>query len=118
MNTPFKKKLEEERALVISELKGVGIIKDAKDPENWVAVPGDMETDLPDENETADRIESYEENTALVTQLETRLREIDAALTKIDTNTYGLCEVCNKQIEQDRLEANPAAPTCKEHMKK
>ena len=42
--------------------------------------------------------------------------EIDAALEKMEKGTYGICEVCNKPIEEDRLEANPAAKTCKEHM--
>jgi RNA polymerase-binding transcription factor DksA len=34
----------------------------------------------------------------------------------MDSGSYGKCEVCGKAIEADRLEANPAAPTCKEHM--
>jgi len=31
---------------------------------------------------------------------------------------YGICEVCKKKIEMDRLEVNPAARTCKERMDK
>ena len=31
---------------------------------------------------------------------------------------YGICENCKKEIENDRLEVNPAAKTCKECMDK
>jgi hypothetical protein len=43
-------------------------------------------------------------------------RSSDNVIKKIDENKYGLCEVCGKEIENDRLEANPSAKTCKEHM--
>jgi DnaK suppressor protein len=114
--THLKQKLEEERILVISELKNVGIVKNEKSPDDWQAVPADMEIQRPDANEVADRIESYEGNTAIVQELEKRLNEIDRALTLMKENKFGLCEKCGKEIESDRLEANPAAKTCKEHM--
>ena len=34
----------------------------------------------------------------------------------IAAGTYGTCEVSGEQIEEDRLEADPAARTCKAHM--
>lgn len=112
----YKKKLEEEKKLLISELKGVGVVKDKRNPDDWQGKPTDMEIQSADENELADKIESYENNTALVQELEGRLNEIDGALSRIANGTFGTCKVCNKEIEEDRLEANPAAATCKEHM--
>ena len=41
-----------------------------------------------------------------------RLRLIDAALSRIDNNRYGLCAKCNKKIPLERLEAIPYALMC------
>jgi RNA polymerase-binding transcription factor DksA len=50
--------------------------------------------------------------------LEKRLADVENALNKIDGGSYGICEVCGNKIEEDRLEANPAARTCKACMEK
>ena len=42
-------------------------------------------------------------------------RHLDA-LERIEKGTYGICEVGNEEIEEDRLNANPAARTCKAHL--
>lgn len=50
-----------------------------------------------------------------------RLGEIDQALARIDTGTFGLCENCGKQIPSKRLERLPDASlcvTCKEQQEK
>jgi RNA polymerase-binding transcription factor DksA len=44
------------------------------------------------------------------------LNTVVHALGKIEAGTYGVCEVSGMDIEEDRLEANPAARTCKAHM--
>jgi|SRR3989344_4395215 len=110
----FKGKLEEELVLVEHELKSVG----QKNPDNktdWEVKAIDF-ADSADENETADKQEEYEENAAILSELEKKLNDIKSALVKIDTGVYGICEVSNEPIEEDRLEANPAARTCKVHM--
>src|SRR5687767_453629 len=112
--TPFKNKLTQELALVEKELADVG----QRNPDNkadWEGKPSDF-ADSADENETADKIEEYEENTAIVRELEIRYNDIKDALAKIEAGTYGICEVSGEPIEADRLEANPAARTCKAHM--
>jgi RNA polymerase-binding transcription factor DksA len=35
---------------------------------------------------------------------------------QIEKGAYGTCKICGEKIEEDRLEANPAAQTCKLHM--
>jgi DnaK suppressor protein len=45
---------------------------------------------------------------------EQRRRLIDA-IQRIDAGTYGRCAVCNRQIDDERLEARPEAATCREH---
>lgn len=52
----------------------------------------------------------------MVTTLQTRLTDVNAALGKIEAGTFGICEVSGEPIEADRLEANPAARTNKANM--
>ena len=35
------------------------------------------------------------------------LNEVDAALARMETGTYGLCEACHESVEKDRLLADP-----------
>lgn len=111
----FKEKLEEELALVEKELEEVG----RKNPDNkadWEAEPAGFDIDNADESEMADKMEEYEENTAVLKDLEERYNDIKNALKKIENGKYGICEVCGEQIEEERLIANQAAKTCKKHM--
>jgi DnaK suppressor protein len=41
-----------------------------------------------------------------------RLREIDAALARLDGGGYGICERCGQRIPAGRLAARPSARTC------
>lgn len=110
----FKQKLETELALVVKELEDVGY-RNPDNREDWQARTSDF-ADSADTNETADKIEEFEGNAALVNDLESRYNEIKNALARIEKGTYGLCEVSGEPIELDRLEANPSARTCKKHM--
>ena len=50
-----------------------------------------------------------------VGELRTRqIEEIDDALLRIERGEYGVCEVCGRPIELDRLEAEPTARLCEE----
>jgi len=49
---------------------------------------------------------------ALVQQAEEHLREIDAAVGRIDDGTYGVCARCGGPIPAERLEVRPTATTC------
>lgn len=111
----FKEKLEAEKKLLESELAKVGR-KNPDNPSDWVAAPADDSRVHADENLAADEIEEYDENMAIVNTLETRYNDVKLALDKIEKGTYGICEVSEHEIEIDRLEANPSARTCKEHM--
>ena len=41
-----------------------------------------------------------------------RLREIDDALTRIESGSYGTCRVCGKEIPSERLEVVPWTTLC------
>ena len=112
-----KQKLEAEFATVEQELKSVGV-QNPKNPSDWEATERQMDVvnATQDPNEAADKQEEYVENRAIVDQLEIRYNSIKRALQKIEKGTYGICEISGHPIEKDRLEANPAARTCKAHM--
>jgi DnaK suppressor protein len=97
----YKEKLEAELAQVMEELTH-------KAPA--------LDIDPADESEVADKMEELGETSAVFTSLEVRRNEVMSALEKIENGTYGICEIGGEPIEPDRLEANPAARTCKLHM--
>ncbi|MDQ5950299.1 MAG: hypothetical protein QG585_241 [Patescibacteria group bacterium] len=76
-----------------------------------------MDINEADRNEVADKIEEFGNNQAINRDLEIRLLEVKQALERIENGTYGICEVSGEPIELDRLGANPAATTCKSHLK-
>ena len=114
MNTDiYKKKLEDERLVLMDSLSRMG--KNVNNNE-WEAIPTEVNEIESDENDMADRFEDYEKDSEEVRALSARLREIDHALLHMKNGKFGVCRVCGKKIEGDRMNANPAATTCKEHL--
>ncbi len=58
--------------------------------------------------ETFDR----ERDLSVLEEVEAELTDIERALQRLTSGTYGLCEGCGRPIEPDRLEAVPAARLC------
>lgn len=110
----LKLKLQNEKVRLEEEMSRVGF----KNPDiegDWqpkAILDGD---DAVEEGDIADKLEAFEENAAIEVELEARLLEVDAALARIEASTYGICQVCGNEIEDARLKANPAAPTCIAH---
>lgn len=111
----FKEVLLKEEKVLETDLSSIG----RKNPQNssdWEGTIPENGTDEADDLEVADSLEQFENNTAEVENLEKQLNDVKSALSKIENGNFGKCEVCGKDIEEDRLEASPSAPTCKEHM--
>ena len=118
MNTElYKHKLEE-----ILKITAEDIAKIAKKDSHgdWEAVPesSDVNQEVIDEADMAERAEDFETRSIEVRDLENRITNIKKSLEKIANGTFGKCEVCGQEIENDRLEANVEALTCKECMNK
>ncbi len=88
--------------------------------------PGDWETKFPyydgDSGSSrlereADEVEEYENLLALEHSLETKLKEIELALKKMEEGNYGICEKCKKEIEIERLKVFPEARFCQKCQK-
>lgn len=93
-----KKILEEERVQVMEELEHLREL---------------MQTEVdvePDEGDA--EIFEREKNAALISVLENKLKDIDAALRSIEKGSYGICERCGQPIELERLEVKPDATLC------
>jgi len=110
----IKEKLEKERDVLLEQMKDLGKLN----PETgeWEATPENQEFPESDENDKADRFENYEARSSMIRTLEPRLNLILKSLKGINRESFGKCKVCGKNIEMDRLEANPAAQTCKKHL--
>jgi len=111
----YKAKLKTELNELTEELKTLGV-HNPEVKEDWIATPEGVNIGESDPNVGADRVEDWDERRATLSTLETRYNNVVRALKKIEDDTYGLCEIGNEPIEEDRLEANPAARTCKTHM--
>lgn len=66
--------------------------------------------DKPDEN--AQEISDYSTNSATEKVLEKTLADIDGALKRMKTGTYGVCKYCGQMINPKRLQARPVASAC------
>ena len=56
-----------------------------------------------------------EKDRSIAEGLAEKLEEIGAALARIDDGEYGICQVCGREIADERLEAVPATRFCREH---
>lgn len=110
----IKEKLEKERDMLLVELRDMGTL----DPETgeWEATPEKISSPQSDQNDMADRFEDFEAKSSMIKTLQPRLNAILKALRGLTRESFGKCEVCKKDIEMARLEANPAARTCKKHL--
>ncbi len=116
----LKTALEKEQELLISELKTIATpdphlknnwdIKHFEWSENQITSEEALESD-----ESVNESDEDMKNKALSDHLELRLRDVNNALKRIEDGTYGICEVCQKEIPLERLKANPAAETDMEH---
>ncbi len=56
-----------------------------------------------------------EKDLSILEQVEAELADVEHALRRLDDGTYGTCEVCGREIPEERLEALPATRLCLEH---
>jgi len=73
----------------------------------------DFEADFPEfgdeEDDNVQEVQAYAVNKALEETLEKKLRDINAALKRIEENTYGICKYTGEPIDERRLRARPTS---------
>ena len=53
-----------------------------------------------------------EKDLSILERVEAELNDVEYALRRISDGTYGTCEACGQAIDEERLEAVPAARLC------
>ena len=108
--TTHTSRLDEERRTTADRLDGLR-------REFGQVVEATVDANGDDEHDPEGSTIAYERSqvAALIDQAEQHLAEIDAAQTRIEDGTYGLCIVCGREIPEERLEARPTAKTCIDH---
>ena len=109
-----KRKLLEEREQLITSLNELGYALAQK--KDWVVRIENDEEEHMDSLDDAEMTEELERDIATLNVIEQRYQEVENALTRIESGTYGICKICGKKIEKERLNANPSATTCEKHM--
>ncbi len=105
----LKQNLEKEKMSLEKELETFAT-KDKNVEGNWDAKKITAEdTDM---EEKADEMEEYDNLLSLEHSLESKLKDVNAALEKIANHEYGVCEKCGKAIEEKRLLVCPEARLC------
>ena len=97
----FKKVLLKEREQIIGEVKQIN--------ESSKEMGQDGIQDIGDE---AANIYNKQILLSLSENERMRLREVDEALDRIESGTYGICEECGGPIGLKRLEVRPVAKYC------
>jgi DnaK suppressor protein len=98
----IRARLEDERGLVERQLA-----------EQGASPGGDVEVAV-DEGfaDSAQATMERSHQLALIEKLRDQHEEIAAALGRIESGTYGRCERCGRQIDEERLEAIPTSRLC------
>ncbi|MDQ6782031.1 MAG: TraR/DksA family transcriptional regulator [Actinomycetota bacterium] len=55
-----------------------------------------------------------EKDLSILEAIEAELADVEYALRRLDDGTYGTCEACGRPIDDDRLQALPAARLCRD----
>ena len=110
----LKEKLERNKKSIEKQLEKIAD-KDKK-------LEGDWDTRFPSSNgrdtgsaaleQAADEVEEYSTLLPIEHSLESRLKNINLALAKIEKDKYGICEKCGQEIPIQRLKVFPEAKTC------
>ena len=62
--------------------------------------------------EAADEVEEYSTKLNVEFNLESQLKDVNAALEKIERGSFGICEKCKNPIASERLKVSPEARLC------
>jgi len=107
INATARARLEELRAETLERLS-------ALQSEHRAVVDASRDSNADDEHDPEGATIAFEraQVDALARDAVERLTSVDAALTRLDDGTYGICSVCGRPIAAGRLEARPTATTC------
>ena len=100
----LKKKLDEEKITLQTRITELQAQDPFSDPERV--------NDNAASDSEANEESSHDRFSAMVTELEETISQIEAAIKKMQDGTYGSCTNCGNQIEPERLQILPTARLC------
>jgi RNA polymerase-binding transcription factor DksA len=105
----FRELIEEERSRVLEQLRQV----DAREEAGDSGVAGSELSDY-DQHPADEATETFlrEQDQAIHVGLYNELRQVEAAASKLERGTYGVCDRCGAEIPAERLEVMPFALYC------
>jgi len=74
---------------------------------------GDIRSQLTSRRRSLEQAALFSTDSSYISSL---LQEVDAALLRLDSGTYGICEVCHEAIESERLAADPLIRYCIDYL--
>lgn len=77
-----------------------------------------LDDDIDDMGDMASQQSDEEHHSALLKQQRHELAEVEHALSKLDNNTYGICEESGDTIPVERLRVEPHTRYCVQDAKK
>lgn len=103
----IRERLEAERGRALRRLMSLADDHDA-------VVSASKDTNADDEHDPEGATIAFERSQirALVLQAEQHLTEVDAAIERWESGTYGTCRTCGNPVGEARLEARPVATEC------
>ena len=104
----YKQKLSEKRAEIAENIKRLEGESSGRDRLSREVAQQDFEGG----GDAALQAMTRSQNAAMIGNLRDMLITIEEALHTIEEGTYGVCEVCSKNIPKKRLEALPEATMC------
>jgi len=104
----YKQTLEEKRAEIAENIKRLEGESSGRDRLSREVAQQDFEGG----GDAALQAMTRSQNAAMIGNLRDMLNTIDEALHTIEEGTYGVCEVCDKNIPKKRLDALPEATMC------
>lgn len=100
----LRRRLDDERANVVSQLVDMGVDPDTGAPDTVTFEQGFADSG----QATAEKARVLSMAEGLVETL----HEVDAAIARMNDGTYGRCESCGVEIPAERLDARPVARLC------
>ena len=103
-----RERLEEERVRLESVMESFAGEGDETESESLGELSDADQHQADVGTETFER----EKDLSILERVEAELADVERALERINDGTYGRCEACGKPMDEERLEAVPAARLC------
>lgn len=114
--TALKRRLLIEKIQLKQMLNELGVVHPDDEYDLDPIADESLDFDKAEQAEAAEALDNFHTRAEEEMTLEKRYRDVHAALLAIEAGSYGLCLECDKAIEKERMEANPAALYCIAHM--